>query len=343
MINDYLHSNDNYDYILWIDADAIFINFNTKIEQFISRSLGRDILIAEDMNPCCLINAGVILIKNTKWSQELFKQVWELDRYDHVKFYEQSALVKVLRLQGQQLERYKHFHTYVNGGEKGDKVFDNIVVIPHIDFNTNSGWLHKSRTGLTKLRRRRVKRNLRIKNSSNDSHTINSTDTDNNNDDDNNDNNSNTINNIDTDNNNDDNNNTNNNNNVDNNNTNNSNDNTITSTNNGIDNEDDDECATFIFHAAGLKDKNDALLYMVKKFDIAIDMEPLTERFKLKRDKLGRPPRYSNNNNNNNNTTTTNNNNNNNTNNSNNDDSIDSIDDSQHNDNNGSNDDHISL
>ena len=105
---------------------------------------------------------------------------------------------------------------------------------------------------------------------------------------------------------------------------------TITSTNNGIDNEDDDECATFIFHAAGLKDKNDALLYMIKKFDIAIDMEPLTERFKLKRDKLGRPPRYNNNNNNNNN-------------NSNNDDSIDSIDDSQHNDNNASNDDHISL
>jgi hypothetical protein len=317
MINDYLHSNDNYDYILWIDADAIFINFNTKIEQFISRSLGRDILIAEDMNPCCLINAGVILIKNTKWSQVLFKQVWELDRYDHVKFYEQSALVKVLRLQGQQLERYKHFHTYVNGGEKGDKIFDNIVVIPHIDFNTNSGWLHKSRTGLTKLRRRRVKRNLRIKNSINDSNTINNIDTDNNNDDDNNDNNNN---------NNDDSNN-NNNNNDDSSNTNNSNDN--------IDNEEDDECATFIFHAAGLKDKNDALLYMIKKFDIDIDiedMEPLAERFKLKRDKLGRPPRYTNYNNNNDND-----------NNSSNDNHKASIDDSQHNNNNSSNDDHISL
>jgi len=318
MINDYLHSDDNYDYILWIDADAIFINFNIKIEQFISRSLGRDILIAEDMNPCCLINAGVILIKNTKWSQECFKQVWELDRYDHVKFYEQSALVKVLRLQGQQLERYKYFHTYVNGGEKGDKIFDNIVVIPHIDFNTNSGWLHKSRTGLTKLRRRRVKRNLRIKNSSNDSHTISNVDTSNNNDDnDDNSNNNDYSNNNDcsnTDNNNNDDNNTNNNN--DNDTASNSNDNTIKSTNN--DNEDDDECATFIFHAAGLKDKNDALLYMIKKFDIDIDIEPLTERFKLKRDKLGRPSRYINYNNNNTSSSS-------------------SIDDGQHNDNDNDN------
>jgi len=68
---------------------------------------------------------------------------------------------------------------------------------------------------------------------------------------------------------------------------------------------------------------------MIKKFDIDIDiedMEPLAERFKLKRDKLGRPPRYTNNNNN-----------------SSNDDHNASIDDSQHNDNNSSNDDHISL
>jgi hypothetical protein len=229
MINDYLHSNDNYDYILWIDADAIFINFNTKIEQFISRSLGRDILIAEDMNPCCLINAGVILIKNTKWSQELFKQVWELDRYDHVKFYEQSALVKVLRLQGQRLEQYKPFHTYVKGGISGDKIFDNVIVVPHIDFNTNSGWLHMSntKTGITKLRRRKVKEQIRNSR----------------------------LNNIDD----------------------------IDNTNTNDNDNDDDECCRFIFHAAGLKDKTDALLYMINKFNIDIQHEQPKEQFKLLR------------------------------------------------------------
>jgi len=98
-------------------------------------------------------------------------------------------------LQKEDLLKYQNFHYYKVASlvalpisvtplnKKGDKIFDNIVVIPHIDFNTNSGWLHKSRTGLTKLRRRRVKRNLRIKNSSNDSHTINNDDTSNNNDD----------------------------------------------------------------------------------------------------------------------------------------------------------------
>jgi len=275
MINEYLNDNNNkYDYILWIDADAIIIDFNIKIEYFIKRSLGRDILIAEDMNPCCLINAGVILIKNTDWSKECFKQVWNLDRYDNVKFYEQSALVKVLRLNGQNLEKHKIFHTYVTGGIKGDKVFDNVLVVPHTDFNSNCGWLQMSKSGLTKLRRRKDKERIRtLKNGDINNNRIdiinNNNYIDNNNDKDNNNNDYK----------------------KDNNNNNNDNDN----------NDEDIEYPSYIFHAAGCNQKNDALLYMIKKFNIDIDPTIDIQHFKLKRDKLGRPSKYNNDDNNNNN------------------------------------------
>ena len=66
-----------YKYIVWIDCDAIIVNFDKKIEHFINKDPSKDIYMCHDIdiNKEC-INSGVLIIKNTDWTNKLFKKVW---------------------------------------------------------------------------------------------------------------------------------------------------------------------------------------------------------------------------------------------------------------------------
>ena len=67
----------NYQYLVWMDADAIIVNPNTKIESFIEKYPGYDLYLCEDIiiqKEC--INSGVMIIKNTEWANNLFNLVW---------------------------------------------------------------------------------------------------------------------------------------------------------------------------------------------------------------------------------------------------------------------------
>jgi hypothetical protein len=67
----------NYKYLVWIDADAIIINNSIKIESFIEKYPNYDLYLCEDIivqKEC--INSGVMIIKNTNWTNELFNRVW---------------------------------------------------------------------------------------------------------------------------------------------------------------------------------------------------------------------------------------------------------------------------
>lgn len=94
-----LENLKNYKYLVWIDADAIIVNFDTKIESFIEKYPGYDFYICEDIvlqKEC--INSGVMIIKNTEWAFNLFNKVWNspiphLHNDQNVIFYE---LVKEL-------------------------------------------------------------------------------------------------------------------------------------------------------------------------------------------------------------------------------------------------------
>ena len=61
-----------------------------------------ELLVAKDVTPQCLINGGVLLIRNTAWARALFAELWEgaaakglpfLSRY----FHEQSRLEALLK------------------------------------------------------------------------------------------------------------------------------------------------------------------------------------------------------------------------------------------------------
>ena len=65
----------SFTWILWIDSDALFMNFDIPIEYWIAR-LNRkksNIFIAKDI-PGYPFNAGVMLIKSTEWTRDFFKR-----------------------------------------------------------------------------------------------------------------------------------------------------------------------------------------------------------------------------------------------------------------------------
>ena len=148
-------------YLMWIDADALVINPEVRVEDVIQRGGGRDLIVAENMHAGCLVNAGVLLVRVSAWSRQLWREVWECDKYDDVFFYEQSALLRRLRAKREGLELLPSgvpFHSYLPGARKGPKLYAHVAVLPHLELNTNSGWVQVEDERVKKHRGRRFER-----------------------------------------------------------------------------------------------------------------------------------------------------------------------------------------
>ena len=70
---------DNYDYILFMDIDAIVCNFEINIEDFIDENY--DLVAAKDDSHHSLMNAGVLLVKNSEWSKKFMEEWWDSGAY----------------------------------------------------------------------------------------------------------------------------------------------------------------------------------------------------------------------------------------------------------------------
>ena len=75
MEEEFLRTN-NIRYIMWIDADAAVVDHSVTVEEKIAMGGQRDLIVAEDMNPGCLVNAGVLLVRNSAFSRGLWDDVW---------------------------------------------------------------------------------------------------------------------------------------------------------------------------------------------------------------------------------------------------------------------------
>jgi hypothetical protein len=70
-----------YDYVVWMDSDTVFNNFNISLIDLIDRNLNYDGLLCSDV--CysegvthLMVNTGVMIFKNTEWSSRLLNKVW---------------------------------------------------------------------------------------------------------------------------------------------------------------------------------------------------------------------------------------------------------------------------
>lgn len=127
-IIDYL---DNYDYIVWLDSDAVFMNFDVSFEQIIEYA-GRDhdIIISEDDNG---INSGVFIVKNSNMGKWLMKEMWD-----------QDFLVEPSRLYLPFKYEQRAFHYIYYGKEMMGRTYQNsekirkyFRIIPSCVFNSN--------------------------------------------------------------------------------------------------------------------------------------------------------------------------------------------------------------
>ena len=93
------------------------------------------------MHPTCVVNAGVFILRVCDWAKEFMKDVWKCSKFNQVFFYDQSAIIKALRMRHEGLETVKPFHSYLSKGRDREiKLFPHVAVMTHLDFNTNKGW-----------------------------------------------------------------------------------------------------------------------------------------------------------------------------------------------------------
>jgi len=74
LVQEVLNNND-FDYILFLDADAIISDFNQRIEDFIDSEY--DMIFAEDIGHHSSMNTGVFLSRNSEWTKNFFNTWWE--------------------------------------------------------------------------------------------------------------------------------------------------------------------------------------------------------------------------------------------------------------------------
>ena len=68
------------DYLVWVDADAVFIDHKATLEEVVLKGKEREVIIGEDMHVGNLVNCGIILIKMSLWSLQLWRQVFQCRR-----------------------------------------------------------------------------------------------------------------------------------------------------------------------------------------------------------------------------------------------------------------------
>jgi hypothetical protein len=81
----------NYKYLLWIDTDALINNYDFNLTSVLRR--GKQLYMSKDHNG---INAGVILIKNTKLMLNFFKKIQSMEDFIHKVNWDNAAIVNLI-------------------------------------------------------------------------------------------------------------------------------------------------------------------------------------------------------------------------------------------------------
>lgn len=90
-----LLGSGEFDYVFWIDADAIFNDFSKGLDNIVALDPSKDIYICDDSpnSGQKTTNTGTLLVKNTKWANDILNEVWS---YKGQYLYEATHEQKVL-------------------------------------------------------------------------------------------------------------------------------------------------------------------------------------------------------------------------------------------------------
>jgi hypothetical protein len=95
---------EGYDFVLWVDADALFLRFEPDIRAEIVS--GKDLFmvkheIRSQIQPGAWLtldvpNTGVMLLRNSDWTHRFLQDVWDRSDFIHHRFWENAAVLDLM-------------------------------------------------------------------------------------------------------------------------------------------------------------------------------------------------------------------------------------------------------
>jgi hypothetical protein len=91
---------EGYDFVLWVDADAMFVRYDQDLQEVIEP--GKDLYMVNHPIPDPFIgqndtpNAGVLLLRNCEWTQNLLQDLWNFEEYVRHPWWENAALLDLM-------------------------------------------------------------------------------------------------------------------------------------------------------------------------------------------------------------------------------------------------------
>ncbi|MFH1758974.1 MAG: putative nucleotide-diphospho-sugar transferase [Patescibacteria group bacterium] len=119
---------ENYDFVFWMDADALFTRFDKNIADEIEPNKDLYITSINDDDGTTLLT-GVFLIRNSQWSKDFLNQVWSMQNYSKHLWHENAAFIDVLGLANQLPPIQKKLFP-ISAFQK--KPSDKVKIIPYI-------------------------------------------------------------------------------------------------------------------------------------------------------------------------------------------------------------------
>jgi tetratricopeptide (TPR) repeat protein len=136
----------SFDYLIWIDADAIVLNFRFHFDDLIARHPTADLIASSENFEILIsnlfycggrankINTGVLIVKNTQWSLDFLSYYWE--HSDREKYHDQT----VFDFLYMDLQRDQHSSSSMDRHDlmTGEDLVSHVVIVPPAILNTNT-------------------------------------------------------------------------------------------------------------------------------------------------------------------------------------------------------------
>lgn len=74
-----MRENEGCDWVMWVDADTVFMNSDIEIESFLPHDPSKDMIVGSDNGGG--YNSGVFVLRNSQWSRKFLDNWWNMNSF----------------------------------------------------------------------------------------------------------------------------------------------------------------------------------------------------------------------------------------------------------------------
>jgi len=117
-----------YDFVFWSDADAMFVDYQRRLEEFFSGFIASDKMMVVTKDAKNHVNTGNFLLRNNLWSLSLLDEIWQQNQFINHGWWDNAAFIHLLGLHPRIAQKvavvpnhhlpfnsYPHHNDYVEG------------------------------------------------------------------------------------------------------------------------------------------------------------------------------------------------------------------------------------